>query len=150
MKHHFTVVFTDGRDTSVYTRLDGDSTSAYLAMENKSVGKKDPARLIKIYPSQTKYISHVDPTTGKDFVGQAHDSCWLFKVITGKMSAYTDLAEISVEDKFIRYVQLDDGPLIAVMDPEAVKLFAGNDRAQELFVAKDYNRAVKRYNKEMK
>ena len=147
MKHHFIIVFTDGRDTTVYTKLEADSTASYLAMENKSVGKKDPARFIKIYPSQTKYISHVDPTTGKDFVGQAHDSCWLFKVITGKMSAYTDLAEISVEDKFIRYVQLDDGALVGVTDPEAVKLFAGNDRAQELFVAKDYNRAVKRYNK---
>lgn len=147
MKHHFTVAFTDGRDTALYTKLEMDSASAYLVMEDKSVGKKDPGRFIKIYPSQTKYISHVDPTTGKDYVGQAHDSCWLFRVITGKMSAYTNLAEISVEDKFIRYVQLEDGVLLAVADPEAVKLFAGNDRAQELFVSKDYNRAVKRFNK---
>ena|ERR1700754_92461 len=147
MKHHFIIVFSDGRDTTVYTKLEADSTAFYLTMEDKSVGKKDPGRFVKIYPSQTKYISHMDPTTGKDFVGQANDSCWLFKVIAGKMNAYTDLAEISVEDKFIRYVQVEGGPMVSVTDPEAVKLFAGNDRAQELFVAKDYNRAVKRFNK---
>jgi len=147
MKHHFTIVFSDGSDTTVYTKLEADSTTFYLTMENKSVGKKDPARFTKIYPSQTKYISHMDPTTGKDFVGQAYDSCWLFKVITGKMSAYTDLAEISVEDKFIRYLQVEGGPMVSVTDPAAVKLFEGNDRAEELFVAKDYNRAVKRFNK---
>jgi hypothetical protein len=147
MKHHFTIVFADGRDTTVYTKLVADSSAWYLTLENRSVGKKDPARTIKIYPSQTKYISHMDPTTGKDFVGQAHDSCWLFKVITGKMNAYTDLGEISVQDKFVRYLQVDDGPLVAVTDPEAAKLFNDNERALELFVAKDYNRAVKRYNR---
>ena len=146
-KHHFTIAFTDGRDTTLYTKLLGDSSSFYLQMENKSVGKKDSGRFIKVFPSQTKYISHLDPTTGKDYVGMASDSCWLFKVIAGKMNAYTDLAEISVDDEFIRYIQVGDGPMVAITDPNAGNLFSSNERALELFTSKKYNRAVKIYNK---
>ena len=146
-KHHFKIVFADGRDTTVYTRIIADSPAQYLMVENKSVGKKDSARHLKIFPSATKYISHLDVLSGGDFVGQASDSCWLFKVIGGKINAYTEMAESSVTDDCIRYIQLGDGPMLSIKDPKAAELFAGDARAQELFADKKYNRAIKRYNR---
>lgn len=149
MKHHFKVTLVDGRDSDIYTKIVADSPNYYLAVENKAVGKKDSGRHVKLFPSQTKSISHVDPTTGKDYVGIPHDTCWLFKVIGGKINAYTPLAEISVDDVFIRYLQAgDDGPLIPVTDSAAaVALFGGEERSAELFSKKKYNRAVNRFNR---
>jgi hypothetical protein len=63
------------------------------------------------------------------------------------MNAYTDMGEISVDDNFIRYIQVGDGPLVSVADHKAADLFASSPRAQELFADKKYNKAVARYNK---
>jgi hypothetical protein len=87
----------------------------------------------------TKYISHLYVTTGKDYVGTASDSCWLFKVIAGKMNAFTELAEISVDDEFIRYLQVGDGPMISTTDPVAASLFCGPVFPNfTLFIGKDF------------
>jgi hypothetical protein len=145
-KHHFHIVFADGRDEFVYTKLIADSVSEYLVLENKSVGKKDSGRFTRITPSQTKSISHVNVLTGQDYTGQPSDSCWLFKPIEGKINAYTALAEISVDDEFLLYVQAGDGPLIPIADPKAADLFSANSEAANLFSNKKYNKALKKYN----
>jgi hypothetical protein len=145
-KHHFHIVFVDGKDTVLYTRLIADSMSEYLVLENRSVSKKDSGRYTRINPSQTRSISHVNVLTGQDYIGQPNDSCWLFKVIEGKINAYTALAEISVDDEFLLYVQAGAGPLIAIADPKALDLFSANVEAANLFVNKKYNKALKKYN----
>jgi hypothetical protein len=145
-KHHFRILFADGKDTVVYTKIVADSPAEYLLLENTAVRKKDPGRFTKIFPSQTRFISHVNVITGQDYAGLAADSCWLFRVIEGKINAYTAMAEISVDDEFLLYIQEGDGPLLAIGDPNALKLFSGNAEASNLFLGKKYNKAIKKYN----
>ncbi len=87
LKYDYHIVFTNGKDTTIYTKIYADSPAQYIMMENKSVRKKDSGRYIKIYPSQTRSISHTDVNTEKDHIGQPNDSCWLFKVIEGNINA---------------------------------------------------------------
>jgi dethiobiotin synthetase len=145
-KHHFRIMFADGKDTVVYTKIIADSPAEYLLLEHTTVGKKDPGRFTKVFPSQTQFISHVNVISGQDYIGLAGDSCWLFKVIEGKINAYTAMAEISVDDEFLLYLQAGDGPLVPIGDPKAPDLFSGNADASNLFLGKKYSKAIKKYN----
>jgi hypothetical protein len=151
-KHYYKVGQKGGTDTLVYGRIQVDSPSHYLLVENKAVKKKDSARFIKIYPSQTRSIAHVDLETGTEYPGRPTDSCWLFKIIEGKMSAYTSLGEYESDltdgvDYYLQYIQVGDGPLIPIQDPKALELFGDNEKASAFFTKKEFARAIKKYNK---
>ncbi|HEV3411031.1 MAG TPA: hypothetical protein VG101_01075 [Puia sp.] len=156
-KHRFKIVFTDGTDTIVYSTIHADTPSYYIMLENKSVKKKDSARFRKIYPSQTRYIVRFDgydATLGKyeDSVskGLATDSCWLFKDIDGKVSAYTPLAEDDVDDGFLRYIQMDQGPLIEINKQNLMEMLKANEKAAGQAESGKYAKAIKTYNKSTK
>src|SRR5579863_1801326 len=153
-KHRFKIVFIDGTDTIVYSTIHAGTPSYYITLENKSVKKKDSARFRKIYPSQTKYVVRFDgydATLGnyQDSVyeGLAADSCWLFKEIDGKVSAYTPLAEDDVEDGFLRYIQKDKGPLIEISKENLAEMLKDNEKAAGQAEKGKYSKAIKTYNK---
>lgn len=151
-KHYYKVYQMGGTDTLVYGRIQVDSPSHYLLLENKAVKKKDPARFMKIYPSQTRSIAHVNLETGAEYPGRPTDSCWLFKVIEGKISAYTSLGEYEDDladgvDYYLQYIQAGDGPLIPIQDPKALELFGDNEKARAFFAKKEFEKAIKKYNK---
>jgi hypothetical protein len=154
MQHKFRIVFADGTDTVVYSTIHADTPSYYLLLENKSVKKKDSARFRKIYPSQTKsivrldkYFVRPDGSIGGEYDGTASDSCWLFKAIDGKISAYTPLAENDVDDGFLRYIQMDQGPLVELSSQHLQEMVQGNEKAASLAERKKYTRSIKTYNK---
>jgi hypothetical protein len=146
-KHHFKIVFNDGKDTIIYAQINADRPSDYLLMINKSLSKKDSAYKTKIYPSQTKYISRIDIVTRKEYAGSPRDSCWLFPLIDGKMNAYSRMAEHDADDWSVQFIQVDNGPMISVNDPKALELFIMNERAYDLFAKKRYAKAINKYNK---
>jgi hypothetical protein len=154
MRHKFKIVFTDGTDTIVYSTIHADTPSYYLLLENKSVKKKDSARFRKIYPSQTKYIVRLDRYNVsrdkfEDIVseGLTTDSCWLFKDIDGKVSAYTPLAEDDVDDGFLRYIQKDKGPLIEINKQNLKEMLEANEKATDQAERGKFAKAIKTYNK---
>ncbi|HMH33703.1 MAG TPA: hypothetical protein VK543_11775 [Puia sp.] len=147
MKHHFKITFKDGKDTIIYSKLNIDTTRDYFIMINKAVGKKDSARQIRIYPSQTKSVSRIDIVTNEAYEGSPNDSCWIFPVIDGKMKAYSRSAENIAEDAYVQWIQVDNSEMITVADPKALPLFIMNARAYDLFAAKKYAKAVKKFNK---
>ena len=154
LRHKFKIVFTDGTDTVVYSTIHADTPSYYLLLENKSVKKKDSARFRKIYPSQTKYIVRLDKYVVRldkyvdaESSGAASDSCWLFKAIDGKISAYTPLAEEDVDEGFLRYIQKDQGPLVELNSQHLQEMVQGNEKAVSLAEREKYTKAIKTYNK---
>jgi hypothetical protein len=154
MKHKFKIVFTDGTDTTVYSTIHADTPSYYLLLENKSVKKKDSARFRKIYPNQTKYIVRLDKYNYshdkyEEVVSQGltTDSCWLFKDILGKVSAYTPLAEDDVDDGFLRYIQKDDGPLVEINKENLQDMVKDNEKAARQAQKGNFAKAIKTYNK---
>jgi hypothetical protein len=154
LRHKFRIVFTDGTDTIVSSMIHADTPSYYLLLENKSVKKKDSGRFRRIYPSQTKYIVRLDKyiVSRDKYVdaesnGMASDSCWLFKSIDGKISAYTPLAEDDVEDDLLRYIQKDQGPLVQLTSEHLQEMAQGNEKAVSLAERNKYTKSIKQYNK---
>lgn len=154
IKHKFKIVFTDGTDTTVYSTIHADTPSYYLLLENKSVKKKDSARFRKIYPNQTKYIVRLDKySVSRDKYeetvsqGLTTDSCWLFKDIDGKVSAYTPLSEDDVDDGFLRYIQKDNGPLIEINKVNLEEMVKDNEKAARQAQKGNYTKAIKTFNK---
>jgi hypothetical protein len=153
-RHKFKIVFADGTDTIVYSIIHADTPSYYLLLENKSVKKKDSARFRRIYPPQTKYIVRLDRYNVArdkydDIVseGLTTDSCWLFKDIDGKVSAYTPLAEDDVEDGFLRYIQKDKGPLIEINKKNLKEMLEPNEKAAGQAERGKYAKAIRTFNK---
>jgi hypothetical protein len=154
IRHKFKIVFMDGTDTIVYSTIHADTPSYYLLLENKSVKKKDSARFRKIYPSQTKNIVRLDKYSVsrdkyEDFEsnGITTDSCWLFKAIDGKISAYTPLAEDDVDDGFLRYIQKDGGPLVEINSENLQQMVDKNEKASRLAERKKYTKSINTFNK---
>jgi hypothetical protein len=146
-KHQYRIVFTDGTDTVVNSMIHADTPSQYLLLENKAFRKKDSARFRRIYPRQTKYIARLDKSADTEYAGIASDSCWLFKVIDGKINAYSPLAEDQVDDVFIKYIQKDNGPLLEINSVTVGQMVEGNEDAIQLMFKKKFIRAIKKYNK---
>jgi hypothetical protein len=154
LRHKFKIVFKDGTDTIVTTKMHADTPAYYLPLENKSVRKKDSARYRKLYPSETQYIVRMgsDSLNSDRYVvtesrGMASDSCWLFKAIDGKISAYTALAEDDVDDGFLLYIQKDNGPLVPLNEQNMEDMVSTNEKATRQAKKKNYTKAIKTYNK---
>lgn len=153
MRHKFKIVFKDGTDTTVSTKIQADTPSYYLMLVNKSVGRDDSGRYRKIVPAETQYIVRLDGyNVDRDMddnqtKGTPADSCWLFKAIDGKISAYSALAENVIDDPFLLYIQKDNGPLIRLTDENLEDMVSTNEKATRQAKKKDYTKAIRTYNK---
>ncbi|MDB5137815.1 MAG: hypothetical protein JWP37_4418 [Mucilaginibacter sp.] len=151
-KYIFTVAFKDGSSRVIESKIYPDTTahSNYLLMINKNVPKKDPAREQKIYPKETLKISRADDS-GQEIIGNANDTCWLFKVMTGKINAYSYVSETEgINTFYLSAFQTGDG-VVQKLTPEALEpILKSDEKAYKAFLKKDYYTAIKRYNKDNK
>lgn len=85
VKYMFTVVLKSDSVFIVKARIDVSEKQHVLPVKTGE-GKRD------IFPDNTKQI-YRETSTGKKIVGLPADSCWLFKAVTGKINAYSHLAE---------------------------------------------------------
>ncbi|PWK78753.1 hypothetical protein LX99_01205 [Mucilaginibacter oryzae] len=158
-KHTFTVTMLDGTTKEVSSKIYADTTAhkSYLLFVDKTLAKKDSNRNQKIYPQQTKAISRVlspyeyAEAPSNNFKGIAKDSCWMFKVVKGKISAYSLLSEeddnMDFNPSTLVGLQLDKGDIVK-FNEDNLKVMVGNDTdALEKIRKKDYLKAIKIYNR---
>jgi hypothetical protein len=86
VKYAFTVVLQSDSVFTAKARIDVSKKQHVLPVKTRE-GKRD------IFPGNTKQI-YRETSTGKKIVGMPADSCWLFKSVTGKINAYSHLAEV--------------------------------------------------------
>lgn len=163
-KHTFMVTMADGSKKEAYSRIYADTVAhkSYLLLEDKSLPKSDSNRVRKIYPQQTmaivrnmalapSIIKRADfPTEPRYYTGIAKDSCWMFKVISGPVSAYSLLSEEegqTFNPGTIVGIQLNDGPIVRCTE-ENLKAMVGQDaEAMEKILDKNYLKAIKKFNR---
>ncbi|MGZ3752958.1 MAG: hypothetical protein ACXVA2_03080 [Mucilaginibacter sp.] len=152
-KYKFTVKLKDGTVKEVKSKIYPDTVkhANYLLFEDKSLPKSDSNRHQKIYANQTLSISR-PLFEEKLLTGIATDSCWLFKVVTGKINAYSYLSEIDMVDGFTLVgFQTGDNANIQKLTPEALEPIIKNDeKAYKAFLKKDYYKAIEKFNKDNK
>ncbi|MEO3403463.1 hypothetical protein AAFN85_06150 [Mucilaginibacter sp. CAU 1740] len=163
-KYIFTVTMADGTTREVNSKIYTDTTvhKSYLLFVDKSLPKTDSNRNQKIFPEQTKEISRnlalisgnikkADfPTPPRYYKGISKDSCWMFKVISGPISAYSFLSEEegnTFNPSTVVSIQLNNGEIVKFSE-ENLKAIVGNDiDALENIQRKNYLKAIKKYNR---
>ncbi len=157
-KYYFEVLLKDGTKQVVKSKIHTDTIihKSYLEYVNKSVSRSDSNRILKIYPYQTLKISRVeipvaatrfDPKPSYKIEGLAVDSCWRFKIISGKINAYSFLSEQSDLNTFYLNAFQYKNEEIQSLDPEKLRIIIqSNEKAVKAFNKKDYYNAILKYN----
>ena len=165
LKHEFRVVMKDGTVLNVKSKIYADTIARanYLLYIDKTLKKNDPKYEQKIYPSQTKEISRLK-SWGNQFstrfdkfapakdtsrvTGLAADSCWLFKVLPGKISAYSFLSEPEIVSYGNPSAMQFGNNAVEKLIPEALQAYIKDDeKAYKAFLKQDYYKAIKQFNK---
>ncbi|MFL5772836.1 MAG: hypothetical protein ACJ75F_06750, partial [Flavisolibacter sp.] len=98
IKYEFVVLLRDSNQVKLKSKIYSDTVRHlnYVVFEDKSISKSDSNRKRNILPSETLSISRADRMTGANIIGFPTDSCWLFKVVSGKINIYSFLSETSI------------------------------------------------------
>ncbi|MBB5637618.1 hypothetical protein HDE68_003533 [Pedobacter cryoconitis] len=146
----------DSSKITVHSKIYNDTVlhKTYLLAIDKKFPKSDSRRQQKIYPDQTISISR--PEIRKAFTRAVHingvptDSCWMFKMITGPISAYSFLSdsEPNFNPATIVAIQLNDGPIVK-LNEENLEAIVGRDKdALEIVKKNRFYSAIRKYNKD--
>ncbi|WP_144249551.1 hypothetical protein [Mucilaginibacter corticis] len=155
-KYEYNVLMKDSTQLKVKSKMLSDTGSRknYLLLVDKKYPKSDPKREQKIFPDQTVKITRTEEigNGSKPFEinGIAKDSCWMFKVITGRINAYSYLSEVDMffQPETICGIQLNDGPIVKLNADELTTMVGNKEDALKFIKKKNYYKAIKRYNKD--
>ncbi|TAE38066.1 MAG: hypothetical protein EAY66_04815 [Sphingobacteriales bacterium] len=117
----------------------------YLIKVNRKIQKNMPGRETKVYIKETKKI-FTELFEGGIINGVITDSCWLFKIISGKISAYSPIANLKLQTYYLNAFQVADGPIQKFDPKELEKAIADNPKAKKAFDKKNYYKAINVYN----
>ena len=140
----------DGSRKDVYSKIYIDTTlhKNYLELVDKSFKKSDSNRVKKIFADQTFSIARVG--INKDIIiGMANDTCWMFKVVNGPISAYSYLANSSsyFDSSAINGIQAGDVAIEPFNEKNLKTMISSDPKAMEQFEKKNYYKALIKYNK---
>jgi hypothetical protein len=148
VKYEYAVVLRDSSQVKVKSKIYSDTVNHvnYLVYEDRSVSKSDSDRKKKILPSETLSIMRFDRLTGGDVTGLPTDSCWLFKVVKGKINIYSFLSETDIDSDYITAIQVGEGPIEPLKEDQLRELMKDNKRAMKFLEKKNYYTAILKYN----
>jgi hypothetical protein len=116
----------------------------------KEDGSKEEKR---VYASETMKISYEERRKGIRVEGMAWDSCWLFKLVEGKITLYSNFPPpMDLANETVFAIKVEDGP-IEIFSPEKLRLAVqGNKAATEAldkkFWQNNYLKAAQKFNKD--
>lgn len=139
-KHKFYVEMKDGRQLLVHNVMDYYDSVAKLVLTRKSDST------ITIRPNDTKLIVTMVYRTNERLEGIPADSCWLFKIVKGKINGYSPFAE---KDDFVIAIQKGDDGAIVPLNPNNLAEMVGTDdpKINKLVEKKKLVNAIRAYNK---
>ncbi|WP_207536503.1 hypothetical protein [Desertivirga arenae] len=157
-KYNFRVTFKDGTTKDIFSKIYTDTALhvSYLKLPNKKSSHNEGSREERIYPKQTLKISRLyenfkHPEKKETIEGLAADSCWLFKSISGKITAYSFLSErLDMHTGYLSAIQVDSGAILNFSPEQLRAVISNSDKAMRSFNKQDYYQAIIRYNAEIK
>ncbi|RKR81735.1 hypothetical protein BDD43_1886 [Mucilaginibacter gracilis] len=132
-KFNFVVTMKDNSVRAIRSKI-------YVDSVNNKTYLLDAESKQKIYCNQTQKINRGDAVTG-----MATDSCWLFKIVSGKINAYSFLSE-SAGPFSLTALQTGDGPIKNFDARLLEQMIADNPKAMKPFLKKDYLKAIEKFN----
>lgn len=154
-KYGFEILFKDSTQKKTYSNIYFDTVlrKCYLVLIDKKFPKSDTAnRRQVIYPDQTLKISRIN-AEGRTLTGIANDTCWMFKIISGSITAYSYLSEENgptFNSWTIIGIQQNDDQIIKYNVENLKQLVGQNSDAMEDIENKNYIKAIKEFNRKAK
>ena len=168
-KHTFIITMLDSSKKETYSKIYMDTVvkKMYLLLVDKNLKRSDTNRVRKIYPSQTLSIARnlippstnavrqsVIPKSPVYYTGKPSDSCWMFKIISGSINAFSYLSEEDnnvFDPSTIVGVQLNDGPIVKCSMDNLKEMIGQTDvDALQILLNGNYFRAINKYNRDNK
>jgi hypothetical protein len=151
-KYEYMVIKKDGTGAKVKSMIHtAEDGRHFLAIKDKGNALAESSN--RIYVSETNTITFFDNSSGKNLTGIATDSCWLFKIISGKLSLYSCYPPaLYLSNDHIIAFQVND-ELIQNFDADKLRsVLSNNTKAVDIFDKKNkdnnYIRAVQKFNEE--
>jgi hypothetical protein len=138
-KHKFTIELMNDSLFTARTKINIGEGDDFLKVK---INKEE--KIIK--PAETKSISRISEL-GNKLVGIPADSCWLFKVQSGKINMYSFLAEETLT--YVIAMQIGDGPIMPIKkETKEILEPIMNDRPRllKLLEKEEFIRAIELYN----
>jgi len=146
-EYKFKVMMKDSSVKEIKSKIYVDTTThkSYLMFIDKSVVNiSDPQRYKKVYCNQTLSITRSEGII--NFTGNATDSCWLFRVLRGKINAYSPLSEIeNIDSSYLRAFQVGNGSIQKLDSAALAPVIKDDDKAYKAFMKKDFYKAIRKY-----
>jgi len=152
----FVVMLRDSSKIKVRSAMFTDSITKkrFIVMIDKKYAKSDTNRYKKIFPSQTLYLKRdVNKEDGSSvdlyYRGKPNDTCWMFKVIAGPITAYSYLSDqdfMTFETSSLIGIQLNDGPIVQYSEDNLRQMIMSDNAAMEYFQKKKYIKAIRKFN----
>ncbi len=134
-----------GRNLSFMSKIFMDSIKhkTYIEYTDISLRDNDPKRFQKIYPSDLKKISIWSDNVYTFEPQLTTDSCWMFRMIKGEITVYTNyLAPVALQKHEDAIQQFNKDALFAIIKDDK--------QAMELYDKREYIRAIEKYNRNFK
>jgi hypothetical protein len=137
-KYTFTVVLDADSALQSKTRIN-------IKSKKHTIQVKAANGKLSLTPANTREIYRIT-LSGKKLSGLPADSCWLFKSVTGKINAYSYLAEegytyvIAIQDG-------DDGPILPLTKNNLLAIMDDDPKIFKLIEKKKLLTALEAYNK---
>jgi hypothetical protein len=153
IEYDFEVIMKDSTKKQVTSAIYSDSTKKhFIVYVDKKYKKSDKNRYKIIYPSETLTIICVLEAQNEYYNTPGHyvrsiptDSCWMFKVISGRINLYSSMVNSVTESNAVG-IQVNDGPIIPFNENNLKTIIANDEDAMKRFENKKYIKAVKKYN----
>jgi hypothetical protein len=133
-KYTFVLTMKDNSTREVKSKLYADS----LANKSYVVDGQQ-----KVYCDETRAI--IRRENGSDVAGIATDSCWLFKIVSGKINAYSFLSE-NAGPFSIAALQTQNGPIQNFNGYTLEQMINTDQKAMKAFSKRDYIKAIEKFN----
>jgi hypothetical protein len=137
LKYRFNIELKNDSSFETRTRINLDKHEDFLLVKVNKEKKH-------IVPSETKSISRIT-MEGRKFVGIPVDSCWLFKVRSGKINMYSFLAEENLS-YVIAMQEGNDGPIVPLEKETLQGIMWDDPKLLKLIEKKKYVKAIEGYN----
>ena len=143
--YKFALLLKDSTELNIQSKVYFDTVTNKNYLVYISRNQKDKNRRKIVYPDQTVLIEQY--FLGRYTVGIPTDSCWLFRVVTGKINAFAIYPdERMLKSAHLKAIQIEDGPIEPIDSEKLKSVFINNEKALEALRQNDLLKAIKRYN----
>jgi hypothetical protein len=153
IEYDFEVIMKDSTKKQVTSAIYSDSTKKhFIVYVDKKYKRDDKNRYKIIYPSETITLICVLDARNDYYNTPGHyirsiptDSCWMFKVISGRINLYSSMVNSLTETNAVG-IQVNDGPIIPFNEDNLKPIITNDQDAMKRFENKKYIKAIKKYN----